>query len=359
MAPMSHPDDPRDPSDPREPAEPAARPADPAEPAEPAPVPDGAAPTAPADPADPADAADAAGAADPGTPATGEDAGEDAAGGSGIGAQLRAVPALVWAVVGALLLVCTGIGYLVGVQTAGPAGGEEGVNYAAATPGRGQAAPVAEEDGSFDATVHGPRGGEPITGPEDIDRIHRRDPRDPFALGAVDAPVVVSVFSDFECPFCAVFANETEPRIIETYVERGLVRLEWNDLALQGEKSEAAAQAGRAAAAQGRFAEFQAEIFDAAAKRGRGHPEFEESDLVEIAEAAGVGDLDAFRQDLEEGVYAEPVREASQWGASLGLSATPTIVVGDRVISGAQPWETFRFAIETALLKARMGDEGR
>ncbi|APT89887.1 hypothetical protein CSPHI_00930 [Corynebacterium sphenisci DSM 44792] len=272
---------------------------------------------------------------------------------------MRAVPALVWAVVGALLLVCTGIGYLVGVQTAGPAGGEEGVNYAAATPGRGQAAPVAAEDGSFDATVHGPRGGEPITGPEDIDRIHRRDPRDPFALGAVDAPVVVSVFSDFECPFCAVFANETEPRIIETYVERGLVRLEWNDLALQGEKSEAAAQAGRAAAAQGRFAEFQAEIFDAAAKRGRGHPEFEESDLVEIAEAAGVGDLDAFRRDLAEGVYAEPVREASQWGASLGLSATPTIVVGDRVISGAQPWEAFRFAIETALLKARMGDEGR
>ncbi|MDO5730874.1 DsbA family protein [Corynebacterium sphenisci] len=344
---MSHPDDPRDPSDPREPADPAAQSA---EPAEPAPVPDGAAPTAPADPAagDPAAPGDAP---DPGAPAAGA--------GRGFGAQLRAVPGLVWAVVGALLLVCTGIGYLVGVQAAGPAGGEDGVNYAAATPGRGQAAPVAEEDGSFDATIHGPRGGEPITGPEDIDRIHRRDPRDPFALGAMDAPVVVSVFSDFECPFCAVFANETEPRIIETYVERGLVRLEWNDLALQGEKSEAAAQAGRAAAAQGRFAEFQAEIFDAAAERGRGHPEFEESDLVRIAEAAGVGDLDAFRRDLEEGVYAEPVREASRWGASLGMSATPTIVVGDRVISGAQPWEVFRFAIETALLKARMAGEGR
>src|SRR5579859_5116035 len=39
--------------------------------------------------------------------------------------------------------------------------------------------------------------------------------------GAVGAPVGLVVFSDFECPFCGVFARNTLPQIQKKYVTSG------------------------------------------------------------------------------------------------------------------------------------------
>ena len=73
--------------------------------------------------------------------------------------------------------------------------------------------PKALDDGTYDAKVYGPGG--PLEKQEDVYNIHRRSATDPFAVGAIDAPVVISEFSDFECPFCSRFANQTEPAILK------------------------------------------------------------------------------------------------------------------------------------------------
>lgn len=272
-----------------------------------------------------------------------------------------------WLWFGAAVIVVAALGFLAGSQWGSPLFDDKGdgantVNAAGAAPGTGQsgATPIeGEGDGArYDANIQGPHKGADLTSADsrtDVTILHRRDEHDPFALGAVDAPVVISIFSDFECPFCAKFTLETQPRIISDYVEKGLVRLEWNDAPLGGEHAIRAAEAGRAAAAQGMFWEFQHAAFEKAHEKGNGHPEFTDDELVGIAEAAGVPDIERFRSDLDGHVWLDAVHAAGQHAQLVGVSGTPAFIVGDQGVTGAQPLGVFHDAIEVQLFKASAG----
>ena len=54
---------------------------------------------------------------------------------------------------------------------------------------------------------------------------------DPF-LGEEDAPVVIVEFSDYECPFCARFYQQTLSQIKEEYVDTGKVKFVYRDFPL-------------------------------------------------------------------------------------------------------------------------------
>ena len=64
-------------------------------------------------------------------------------------------------------------------------------------------------------------------------------------LGDADAPVVMVEYGDFRCPFCGEFARETEPKLVDKYVESGTLRLEWRDFPYLGRESVRAALAAR------------------------------------------------------------------------------------------------------------------
>lgn len=196
--------------------------------------------------------------------------------------------------------------------------------------------------------IAGPGG--PVNSLADITNVHRRIPNDPFAIGAVDAPVVISEFSDFECPYCSRFANNQEKALRE-YIDAGKVRLEWNDLPVNGADAQRAAEAARAAAAQGKFWEFKSALYTASADVS-GHPHNNLDKLVEFAVAAGVPDIERFKADVQSGKYKETLRHASGYAGALGVTGTPSFVVGDKFVGGAQPLEVFTKLIDEQLKAA-------
>lgn len=263
----------------------------------------------------------------------------------------KAVPTELWVWFAAALLFVAGVGFIVGDRMGPSVGGD--VNLAGAPTGKNNDGPKPLDDGTYDAGVLGPRAGTAVTTPEDIPNMHRRSETDPFAMGAVDAPVVMTVFSDFECPFCARHALTTQRALIDDYVDAGLLRIEWNDMPVGGPRAERAAEAGRAAAAQGKFWEFQEAAFTKAQEKGNGHPEFTDEELIAIARDAGVPDMALFEKQLDEGTWKKAVEDATAYGRSLGVQATPQFLVGSHQVSGAQPEETFRDYIELELMKVK------
>lgn len=184
--------------------------------------------------------------------------------------------------------------------------------------------------------------------------LSRRVDGDVTALGALDAPVVMLEYADYRCPFCAVFSRETMPRLVEEYVDTGLVRYEWRDLPLFGQESIDAAVAARAAGEQGMFWEYHAAIFDAAPEQGR--LAIDRASILAFANQIGVPDLVRFEQDLDNPVLLAAVQQDAIQGQQIGASSTPAFIVGATPVLGAQPVEVFRQIIEDELARAANGD---
>ena len=160
--------------------------------------------------------------------------------------------------------------------------------------------------------------------------VHR-DANDGQARGAQNAPVVMVLYSDFACPFCTLLARSVEPQLADL-VSNGTLRIEWRDLAQITPTSPLAAQAGVAAAKQGRFWEFHDAVYAAADPAG--HPTYTEDSLVEFARTAGVPDLDRFRTDMTSQETVTAVTQAKQHAHQAGIQGTPFMIINDTYISG-------------------------
>lgn len=188
-------------------------------------------------------------------------------------------------------------------------------------------------DGSATA-VPEPTPAPPVADQQTLELIHsetHRDPTDGQARGKVNAPVVMVVYSDFACPYCTRFARNVEPELTDL-VDKGALRIEWRDLAQISPSSTLAAQAGRAAARQGRFWEFHDAVYAAADPQG--HPEYTEDSLVSFAQKAGVANIEQFRADMTSAETVTAVAEAKDHAHSIGITGTPFMIVGETFISG-------------------------
>lgn len=189
------------------------------------------------------------------------------------------------------------------------------------------------------------------SGQEDAaDALARRIPGDPLAQGSPEAPVVLIMWEDFQCPFCARFTQETEPVLVDRFVEDGALRLEWRDFPYLGEQSVQAAQAARAAAEQDAFWAYHDALYalDLRPNSGRLTGDV----LVGIAEELGL-DVERFTARMQSPEVVDAVAADFREGQQLGISGTPTFLVNGRPIVGAQPTDTFVAAIEQAVAEAR------
>ncbi|SNU01087.1 Protein-disulfide isomerase [Ruaniaceae bacterium KH17] len=183
----------------------------------------------------------------------------------------------------------------------------------------------------------------------------RRTEGDSFAMGDVNAPVVIAEWADFRCSYCAKFHLETLPAI-QHFIDEGVVRYEWNDFPVLGEESVDLAVAGRAAGDQGLFFEMSHAIVNY--QFVEGGTDLSNENLIAIAEEIGMPDIATFTESLENSQAARAAIQASYDNATqiFGKAATPQFVVNAQYIGGWLDGEGFTTVIEQEL--QRVADNG-
>jgi protein-disulfide isomerase len=170
--------------------------------------------------------------------------------------------------------------------------------------------------------------------------------------GSKDAPVTMIEFSDYQCPFCKRHVDQTVPGFVKDYVETGKLRYAFRDFPLTAIHPLAAkaAEAARCAGEQGKYWEMHDRLF-------ANQKELQPEKLPTHAQAIGL-DEPKFRECLDQGRYAAAVQKDVDEGARLGITGTPTVVVGLTdgaqaknavIIHGAQAIATFKAEIDKLL----------
>lgn len=164
--------------------------------------------------------------------------------------------------------------------------------------------------------------------------------------GDASAPLTVVEVSDYHCPFCRRHREQTQPKIESEFIASGKVRYSFIDFPIEQLHPGAfrAHEAANCAGDQGKYWEMNARLF--------AEPTRDDAQLVAQAQAIGL-DSGTFRACLEGDKYATPVRERVARMAELGVSSTPTFLIGRtpkagepltilKVIEGAMPYEEFQ-----------------
>jgi len=87
--------------------------------------------------------------------------------------------------------------------------------------------------------------------------------KDDPVIGSPSAPVTIVEFSDFECPYCKRFHEETLPKLKKHYINKGLVRFIHKDLPLPfHQNAHLAATAARCAHEDGKYWEAYQALFN-------------------------------------------------------------------------------------------------
>jgi protein-disulfide isomerase len=169
------------------------------------------------------------------------------------------------------------------------------------------------------------------------------DPTDP-TTGNKSAPITLIEFADFQCPYCGRVAP-TIKKVQATYGDK--VRLVWKDFPLTQIHPQAfkAGEAAHCAGDQGKYWEYHDRLFD-------NQQSLMPDDLKKHAAAIGL-DASTFATCLDTSKYGERVRDGVAQGTRLGVNSTPMFYVNGRILSGAQPYESFVAVIDEELAKAK------
>jgi protein-disulfide isomerase len=153
-----------------------------------------------------------------------------------------------------------------------------------------------------------------------------------YLKGSPDAPVEITEFADYQCPFCQTFATLQMPTIEERLIKTGRLRWRYRDFPLQQHPfSRLAAHSAACADEQGKYWEQHDRIYEGqaewAAARDAG-PVFRR-----YAQAGGL-DLGRYDACMKAGKYAGRIQASLNEGVQVGVNSTPTLLVGNRLYRG-------------------------
>jgi len=160
------------------------------------------------------------------------------------------------------------------------------------------------------------------------------------------AKVTITIFSDFQCPFC----KRVEPTLAEIEKEYGdKVRFVWRhmplpfhaDAPLAGQAAqEAFTQKGNAG-----FWKMHDKLFEA---QGSSEDAIKRPALEKMAQDLGLN-MDKFKAALDSNAHKAKLDADNKIGNDVGINRTPAFVINGYYLSGAQPTAAFKKLINRAL----------
>ena len=172
--------------------------------------------------------------------------------------------------------------------------------------------------------------------------------------GNPDAPVTIVEFSDFQCPFCSRFFEQTLPLIEKNYVETGKVNLVYRDFPLDfHQNAQPAHIASECADEQDAFWEYHDILFEKQTEWQSLGFDLVNDRFLAYAEELGLNES-TFTSCLQSNEIAQEIQSDLLEGRQYGTTGTPTFFVGNEKhgytkISGAQPYQNFVNVIESKL----------
>lgn len=152
-----------------------------------------------------------------------------------------------------------------------------------------------------------------------------------YIKGSETAPVEITEFGDYQCPFCQTFATLQMPTIEQRLIRTGKLRWRYRDFPLQQHQfARLAAHSAACADEQGKFWEQHQRIFEGQAEWVAGEAD---ERFRDYARASGL-DLARYDQCMKSGKYAGRIQASFDEGTRLGVSSTPTLMVGNRLYQG-------------------------
>lgn len=151
--------------------------------------------------------------------------------------------------------------------------------------------------------------------------------------------VTITVFSDYQCPFCAT-AHATLLELQRQRAERVVVRMRHLPLTQLHPFAHEAAIAAKCAATQQVFAAFSAALFGDQARIGT-------VAMLEFARQAGVRDEKAFQACTRSDEPRRAVSADIEAARSLRIVSTPAILVQGRLYSGVPPLEVLLRTVDS------------
>ena len=153
-----------------------------------------------------------------------------------------------------------------------------------------------------------------------------------YVKGDSAAPIEITEFADYQCPFCKTFAILQMPTIEERLIKTGRLRWRYRDFPLQQHSfSRLAAHSAACADDQGRFWDQHQRIYEGQAEWSAAR---DAAGLFRgYAKAIGL-DLGRYDSCMSSGKFAGRIQASQEDGARLGVASTPTLMVGGRLYQG-------------------------
>jgi protein-disulfide isomerase len=154
-------------------------------------------------------------------------------------------------------------------------------------------------------------------------------------MGNPNGSVTLVEFSDYACGFC----RQSLPDVQQLIAENPDLKVVVREYPILTPESADAARMALAAAQQGKYKVFHDAMF------ALGPPS---PDTIEAAARQAGVDLAQARSAIESGVFDAQLQTNAMLAQQLGVTGTPSWVVGDQALSGALGVETIGAAIEAA-----------